>query len=82
MQLKDKKCKARLTVGMVCSHGKNCRLDKTNFDKWSKQDKQMQIEFVKSNAQKLAFNCDSVKTLPQEFASLLRAPGDGGEARA
>jgi len=59
--LKDKKCKARLTVGMVCTHGKECRFDHTNFDKWSDQDKQMQIEFVKANTQKLGFNRDSVK---------------------
>jgi len=80
--LKDKKCKVRLTVGMMCTRGKEYRFDHTNFDKWSDQDKQMQIEFIKTNAQKLGFNRDSVKTLPQALAGLLRAPVDGGEARA
>ena len=42
----------------------------------------MQIEFVKTNAQKLGFNRDSVKTLPQALTGLLRATLDGGEARA
>ena len=80
--LKDRKCKARLTVGMVCTHGKECKYDHTSFDRWSDQDKQTQIEFVKANTQKLGFNRDSVKTLPQALAGLLRAPVDGGEARA
>ena len=67
---------------MVCTHGKECWYDHTSFDKWSDQDKQTQIEFVKANTQKLGFNRDSVKTLPQALAGLLQAPVDGGEARA
>ena len=44
----------------------------------------MQIEFVKTNTQKLAFNADSVKALPQALAlaGMLCAAVDGGKARA
>ena len=42
----------------------------------------MPIELDKTNTQKLAFNADFVKTLPQALSGLLHAPVDGGKARA
>ena len=72
---------AYLTVGMVCMQRKDCRYDHIGFDSWSEEDTQMQIKFVKSNAQKLAFNADPVKTLRQAFAGLTRAPTDSLQKR-
>jgi hypothetical protein len=44
--LKDKKCKARLTNGMACHFGDNCNLDHTKFDDWKGYDKTLQLDFV------------------------------------
>ena len=55
-QLKDQKCKSFLTTDMICRFGNNCKFDHTRFDDWNTNDEALQMEHIRENLDKVAFN--------------------------